>query len=76
MYELLIFLIGIFVGRYLLQWLDFVTDFLANKQTLSANKIQAQINEILGSQEPIQTHAIGFQYIPENTTDIEDEEEW
>jgi len=58
--NLILFLFGGFVFRYGLDLADMVITWLTNKQTLSATKAQIEINNLVGSQEQIDTHAIGF----------------
>lgn len=83
MLYLAIFLSGIFVGRYLIDWLDHVTSWiglitthLSNKTALQTQQIQSQIDD-LAYQGVEKTPAIGFRvddYVDEEICEEEESE--
>lgn len=69
---LIIFIIGVFVGRYIFNIFDNLEVLISNKVSLSSTKTQVKINKLLQNKEEVNTQVVGFQY---ESDDLYDDEE-
>lgn len=72
MKEIYLILLGIFIGRYIIDildnivsWFGIITQHLNNIQSLKTTEIQCKIDELTGANKMDDGNRIGFQVVPE-----------
>jgi len=80
MKEIYLILLGIFIGRYIIDildnmvsWFGIITQHLNNIQSLKTTEIQCEIDKLTGANKIADGNRIGFQ-IPSEEDCFEDEE--